>query len=79
MVLRTVPAEGFILGFRAEYSVNSQTEPKTKSCFGLPKPSPILGPFFYLKKGQKNEKYCPFFRCLMLWLTIMCESVAKSV
>ena len=40
-VLRTAPAEGLILGFRAEYSVTAQTEPKTKTCFGLPKPSPI--------------------------------------
>jgi hypothetical protein len=40
-VLRTASAETFLLGFRAEYSVNTQTEPKTKTCFGLPKPSPI--------------------------------------
>jgi hypothetical protein len=29
------------LSFRAEYSVKCQTEPKTKICFGLPKPRPI--------------------------------------
>jgi hypothetical protein len=40
-VLRTAPAEGLLLGFRAEYSVTAQTEPKTKTCFGLPKPRPI--------------------------------------
>ena len=41
LVLRTVPAEGLLLGFRAEYSVTSQTEPKTKICFGFPKPRPM--------------------------------------
>ena len=39
------PTESFVLSFRAEYSVNSQTEPKTKTCFGLPKPSPITNNF----------------------------------
>ena len=29
-----------LFGSRAEYSVGTQTEPKTKTCFGLPKPSP---------------------------------------
>jgi hypothetical protein len=40
-VLRTAPAEGLLLGFRAEYSVTAQTEPKTKTCFGFPKPRPM--------------------------------------
>ena len=40
IVLRTAPAEG-LFGFRAEYSVNTQTEPKTKICFGFPKPRPV--------------------------------------
>ena len=40
-VLRTAPAEGLLLGFRAEYSVTAQTEPKTKICFGFPKPRPV--------------------------------------
>jgi hypothetical protein len=66
-VLRTAPAEGLLLGFRAEYSVTAQTEPKTKTCFGLPKPRPmpskmdvnskIVNPFLFVKYKIVREWY----------------------
>ena len=41
LVIHTDPTEDSFFGFRSEYSVYNQTEPKAKICFGLLKPSPI--------------------------------------